>query len=677
MSSAVFSPLRPASGALRSTLRAVLGAAALAAFAVPLPGASPFPGERGATLDTAARDDIWENPPAPEPAAPKGAKAGKAGRGPVLEFLRQSVKVPRDQVVAFALYTHDHGVLKLSAQLYPLKRDEAREVRLELRRDGAWREVAKAPVIYPGWNALFRIEQWDATQDVPYRVRHGAAAMFEGLIRRDPAGKDVIVVASLSCNSNNDRGGRDEIVEKLKRQNPDLLFFAGDQSYDHTEHTAAWLLWGKQFREIIKDRPVVALPDDHDIGQGNVWGEGGIVADGTDGASGGYFYPAEYIRMVDRTQTAHLPDPADPRPIAQGIGVYFTRLRVGGVDFAIIEDRKFKSGPKGKIPQMGPRPDHIREAGYDPKKIDLPGLQLLGTRQMAFLRGWGQDWQGARLKVVLSQTAFCGAVHMHGSRENRLLADLDCNGWPQSGRNAALAELRRALASHLCGDQHLTVVVKHGIEEFRDGPFGFTNPAIINSYYGRWWEPADQQPGARPIPGSPLRWTGDYLDGLYNKITMYAYANPTFDTIKEMADRKRDPQAMLGDGYGLIRFDKKTGRTTFECWPRYADLARGDAAQYPGWPISFHLSENDGRKVAGHLAPIVVEGATDPVIQVVRESDGDILYTRRISGTTFRPPVYAPGTYTVRVGRDKPDAFIARGLAAAPEGAKPVRAILR
>jgi hypothetical protein len=662
-------------GANRFFQRAALAASAFAAVA--LAGPSPFPGERGAGLDTAARDDIWE---APAPAAPgKTGKGGKAGnrQGAALEFLRQSVKVPRDQVVGFALYTHDHGVLKLSAQLYPLKAGEAREVRLEFKQNGAWREIAKAPVIYPGWNATFRIERWDATKDVPYRIRHGAAAMFEGLIRKDPIAKDVIVVGSLSCNSNNDRGERAEIIDKLKRQNPDLLFFAGDQSYDHMEHTAAWLLWGKQFREIIKDRPVVAIPDDHDIGQGNVWGEGGIVADGTDGASGGYYYPAEYIRMVDRTQTAHLPDPVDPRPLAQGIGVYFTRLRVGGVDFAIVEDRKFKSGPKGKIPQMGPRPDHIREPGYDPKRIDLPGLQLLGDRQIAFLREWGQDWSGAHMKSVLSQTAFCGAVHMHGSRENRLLADLDCNGWPQRGRNAALAEIRRALASHLCGDQHLTVVVKHGIDEFRDGPFGFTNPAIINSYYGRWWEPADKRPGANPIPGSPLQWTGDYLDGLYNKITMYAYANPTFDTIKEMADKRRDPKAMLGDGYGLIRFDKKTGRTTFEAWPRYADLAQGDAAQYPGWPVSFHMAENDGRKVAGHLPQVVVEGAANPVVQVVHEADGDILYTRRIQGSSFLPPVYAPGKYTIKVGRDRPDAWTARGVGIAAAGAAPLQARVR
>ena len=149
---------------------------------------------------------------------------------------------------------------------------------------------------------------------------------------------------------------------------------------------------------------------------------------------------------------------------------YYTRLRVGGVDFVILEDRKFKSGPKGKIPQMGPRPDHIQEPGYDPKKIDLPGLTLLGDAQLAFLNEWTQDWTGAEMKAALSQTAFCSAVHLHGSTENRLLADLDSNAWPQTGRNKALRALRSALACHLCGDQHLTAVVQHGIEAFRDGP---------------------------------------------------------------------------------------------------------------------------------------------------------------------------------------------------------------
>ena len=614
---------------------------------------SPFPGPRGEKLDLAAREDIWTR-------APKG-------------FLEQFVRVPRDQVVAFALYTHDRGVLKMTAMLFPLRPDEPREARLEMQLDGQWREVARAPVRYPGWSAHFRIEPWDAGRSVPYRVRHGATAMFEGLIRRDPTDKEVIVVASISCDSNADRGGREEIVEQLRRHDPDLLFFAGDQVYDHTEHTAAFLLWGTRLRDVLRDRPVVCIPDDHDVGQGNLWGEGGKVADSPAGDSGGYFYPAEYVRMVERCQTWHLPDPADPRPVEQGIGVYFTRLRVGGVDFAILEDRKFKSGPRGKIPTMGPRPDHIVDPACDPSALDLPSLELLGGRQLKFLDEWAQDWTGAEIKAVLSQTAFCGAVHLHGSRENRLVADLDCNGWPQSGRRKALEAIRRALACHLCGDQHLAVVIQHGIDDFRDGPFGFTNPAMVNSYYGRWLGPADGKPGGRPIPGSPLPFTGDYLDGLGNRITMHAYANPPFDSTKAMKEQQRNPRANLGDGYAIVRFEKKALRIVFECWPRHPDPSDGDAVQYPGWPIVLGVDDNDGRTPSGRLPPILVEGVERPVVQVVRETDGEMLYTRRAPSRGFRAPLYGKGPFTLRVGRDRPDGWIAKGLLPAADDAPPFK----
>jgi len=603
---------------------------------------SPFPGPRGEKLDLCAREDIWGRPP-------KG-------------FLDQFVRVPRDQVVAFALYTHDHGVLKLSAQLFPLQPSEPREVRLEFREGNEWKEVARAPVLYPGWSAHFRIEPWDSTRSVPYRVRHGDQAVFEGLIRRDPVDKDEIKVAVLNCDSNQDRGDRDSFVQQLRWHDPDLLFFAGDQSYDHTEHTAAWLLWGTRLRDVLRDRPVVTIPDDHDVGQGNLWGEGGIVADSSAGDSGGYYYPAEYVRMVERCQTWHLPDPVDPAPVAQNIGVYFTRLRVGGVDFAILEDRKFKSGPKGKLPPLGPRPDHIVDPSYDPKSIDLPGLQLLGERQLKFLDEWSCDWVGAEMKAVLSQTALAGAVHLHGSKENRLIADLDCNGWPQSGRREALVRIRRALACHLCGDQHLAVVLQHGIDQYRDGPFGFTAPAMVNSYYGRWWEPADRRAGANPIPNSPLPWTGDYRDGLGNLITMFAYANPAFERIGELKAHQRDPEAMRGDGYGLVRFHKRQRTITFECWPRFADPSRGDSAQYPGWPITIRMEDNDGRKPDGFLPPIVVTEVERPVVQVIREQDGEVLYTYRVAHTPFRAPVYGTGTFTIRVGRDRPDGWMVRGV---------------
>ena len=81
-----------------------------------------------------------------------------------------------------------------------------------------------------------------------------------------------------------------------------------------------------QFRDVLRDRPVVAIPDDHDIGQPNLWGANGKRALNSTGPNGGYYYPAEYVKMVERCQTWHLPDPVDPAPVEQGIGVYFTRF---------------------------------------------------------------------------------------------------------------------------------------------------------------------------------------------------------------------------------------------------------------------------------------------------------------------------------------------------------------
>jgi len=56
--------------------------------------------------------------------------------------------------------------------------------------------------------------------------------------------------------------------------------------------------------------------------------------------------------------------------------------------------------------------------------------------------------------------------------------------------------------------------------------------------------------------------------------------------------------------------------------------------------------------------------------KVVEEKSGDIVYTQRASGATFQPPAYAPGAYTVKVGRDKPDAVELRGIDAAADRAQ-------
>jgi len=486
-----------------------------------------------------------------------------------------NMKVERSEVIAFGIYTVANKTLKLSAQLFPLYPDETRTVRLEIKEGNQWKEIQNQTINDIGWSALFRVENWDTTKDTPYRLRHGDAATFEGLVRKDPIDKNEIRLAALSCNSNKDRGDRANYIRNINHQDPDLIFFAGDQSYDHKEHTAAWLKFGMQFREVFRNRPSVMIPDDHDIGQGNIWGENGKKASGSHGNDGGYFYHPEYVKMVERCQTSHLPDPFDPTPIQQGIGVYYTNLIIGGVDFAILEDRKFKSGPAGKIPQQGPRPDHIRNPAYDPASVDVAGLTLLGDRQLTFLNTWATQRDNSAMKAVLSQTGFCGGAHLHGQKENRLHADLDSNGWPQTGRNKALQAIKKANAVHIAGDQHLATVIRHGIEEFEDGPWAFVVPAIVNNYYSRWWWPEDEQGGINS--NDKLPWTGQYLDGFHNKITMQAYVNP------------ESPSS--GSGYGLIRFDKAKQEVTFECWPRYSDVTQGDSEQFLGWPITVNLAD--------------------------------------------------------------------------------------
>ena len=541
--------------------------------------------------------------------------------------------MPRDQVICFALYTVQDQVLKLSAQLYPLQEGESREVYLEIERDGAWKRIATEKVDELGWMATFRVEQWEHSQDWQYRVVHPGGAKYRGRIRRDPSDKEVIVVAAFTGNSNKDRSPRTDILRNVQHHDPDLLFFSGDQSYDHEQHTAAWLLFGRQFGEIIKDRPTITIPDDHDVGQGNVWGEGGKVSKLPGGSDGGYIMTAEYVNMVQRAQTNHLPDPYDPTLIEQDITVYYTSLNIGGIDFAIVEDRKWKTGPAGLIPQQGPRPDHVNNPSYDPQTIDVPEAILLGERQLGFLRTWGQDWEDATMKAVLSQTIFAGGAHIHGKHNDRLHADLDSNGWPQTGRARALQEIRRCFAFHLAGDQHLATVIHHGIHSWEDAGYSYCVPSIVN-YYGRWWWP--QEKAAEGSPANPMPFAGRYYDGFRNKVTMQAYANPTKANYKAA-------------GYGIVRFNKPTRKITMECWPRHIDVASAEAKQHPGWPITIDQEDNYGRKAMAYLPTLKITGPSDAVVTVIDEAQQQVVYSLRIKGNTWRPKVFREATYTLKV----------------------------
>jgi hypothetical protein len=552
---------------------------------------------------------------------------------------------PREDVLAFAMYTHENGVLKLTAQCFPLYKYEPKTAVLELFREGAWKTVQERPVVYPGWTLHFRVEDWDNSLDVRYRVRLGELSTFEGLIRKDPVDKKSIVVASMSCNSPSDatRYERSRLVGNLLRHDPDLLFFAGDQNYIHDEPTYGWLMFGVQFGEVMRDRPTICIPDDHDVGHPNLWGECGRKSPGED-FEGGYLYPASFVNMVQRQQSWSLPDAYDPEPVDQGITVYYTDLTLGGISFAILEDRKFKS-------TWYPDPE-------------APGKILLGKRQHDFLDTWSRNWTGAHMKVVLSQTPFVAHTSYSGQTTRRIEQDHDTNGWPASGRNEAVRALRRVRATHICGDQHLAAVIQHGIEDFRDGPYSFTSPALVNTIWGRWWWPENERAGSGEPVKSPLPWVGDYTDPFGNPFTMIAYANADQMDNDELKDVQSRPNR--ADGYSLIRFDVSTGNTTFECWPRFANLDEGDAAQFEGWPVTINTRENDGRTPVAFL-PEVDLPVANAVVEVTDETTGELIYCYRVDSRCFKAPVFGPGRYTLRAGADRPDTLLLSGVVIEPQ----------
>ena len=571
-----------------------------------------------------------------------------------------------------AQYTLSNKILKINAQLMPIGHKDYQKVSLEIKNGEDWESLGTSPIQPLSYNALFRIEHFNDALTTPYRLSYtlketGKTFYYKGFIRKNPIDKDTIIVAGFTGNHNLAKGvestpfnwkeqiwyPHNQLVDNVKKQNPDLLFFSGDQIYEgaspsgidrnnkNIDYMYKWYLWCWAYSSITKDLPTVTIPDDHDVFQGNVWGNGGGKIDKD--TKGGYVHGVEFVKMVERTQVSHLPDPFDPTPIKGGIGVYYTTLNLGRISFAIIEDRKFKSGPLGLVPPTkSGRPDHVVNPNYTYAMANVQGAKLLGDRQLKYLDYWATDWKRTDMKVVLSQTIFGNMATHHGPKLKHLYMDFDSNGWPQTGRNKALSTIRKGFGFMLAGDQHLATIVNHGIDEQNDAGWSFCVPSIAN-FYPRAWMPFEKT-GKNHIQGLQ-DYTGEYLDGLGNKVNVYAHTNPGPKSgVEPKALHNRMP------GYGIVKLSKNTRDITMECWPRYVDPTNSSTGtQYPGWPRTINMEDNYAKKAYKWLPRINVSDAINPVVQVIHENTNDIIYTLRINGNQYSPKVFKDGRYTIIV----------------------------
>ncbi|MCK4747171.1 MAG: hypothetical protein KAT15_09055, partial [Bacteroidales bacterium] len=372
-----------------------------------------------------------------------------------------------------------------------------------------------------------------------------------GMIPKNPESREEFVLAAFTGNYNGKsiqdwRAGtqyydfshntmwfpHDDLDRNVALHNPDLLVYTGDQIYEGSyvgpdksgnyssclDYLNKWLLFCWAHGDLTRNLPTVCITDDHDVYQINYWGEEGKKARDLPEADsweemiarlpeeyrkavqyyrhdgGGYEMPSDWVNMVQRTQCSHLPDPWDPTPVQQGIKVYYSDMLYGGIGFAILEDRKFKSAPRPMLPKANGRNGFPLNSDYDMKDADHPDAVLLGDRQLRFIDTWASDWKGTEMKVALSATILACANSIPSGKEGDKLdrlknfhkgiepsgytpsKDFDTNGWPQSGRNRALEALRKGFVFMIAGDQHLGTIVHHGVDEWDDAGYSFCVP---------------------------------------------------------------------------------------------------------------------------------------------------------------------------------------------------------
>jgi hypothetical protein len=598
--------------------------------------------------------------------------------------------------VLFAQHTLSKGIMKMTAQMPPISKAESQDVYLEIEdNSGKWENIGITKIDNLSRTASFRITRWEDKNDIPYRLSYDLSVgsnqqkkyFFNGTVRKDPIEKNEIVIAGFT--GNNDLGfPNKELVKHVNEHQPDILFFSGDQIYESVggygymttppekstlDYLRKWYLYGWEYRDLLRNIPAVSIPDDHDVYHGNLWGEGGKAAsksgDRNDQQdSGGYMQPPEWVNMVERTQTSHLPDPYDPAPVVQGIGVYYTDLLYGGISIAIIEDRKFKSAPNKFFPkEYRVKNGWVENSQYrDPRLLNVSGAKLLGERQMIFLEDWIDDWSdGTWMKVLFSQTIFSTVATLPDSSISDVVVpklrilekgdypeddvptqDMDSNGWPKIERDRVLKILRKGFAIHLAGDQHLGSTIQYGVESWGDASFAMCVPSVAN-YFPRRWFPKE----------GPIDWQaetpknlGNFYDGFGNRITVHAVANPYFTNLKPSSLYDR------ATGYGIIKMSKETREIEMANWPRQVDPSHAKAQPYEGWPVKFHQLDNYNRKAVAWLPTLKFKAEINPVVHIIDEKNNDLVYALRIIDSDFSPRVFNNGLYTIRIsceGRTK------------------------
>lgn len=402
-----------------------------------------------------------------------------------------------------------------------------------------------------------------------------------------------------------------QIEKGYDKIEPDVLVFLGDQIYESRpempiykmpfaklDYLYKWSIWCYTFRNLTNQQPTIVLTDDHDVYQGNLWGNGGKPAKQTDKDSipayygktnydtwqqdnGGYFMPLEFVNLAISSQTSHLPAPFKNKT-SMGMINYYTTYQYGDINFCLLEDKKFKSPPskiEDDIFNGYPVDIHLTPADFKADNVDL-----LGENQLQMLKKWVQKpSQKNEKRVILTQSAYASLTTVQinytplndqpkrkDSTKQKVAPDMDTNGWPKVGRDRALNTIGNTKVFFLSGDQHMAAVIEV-YDTAQNSITFFSVPAIANTWPRMWW-PSDESQKNHPL--------GIYTDAFGNKMKVKAVANPNPNAPEPNKTNYKSP------GFGVVKLNRKGNKVKMYAYPLYFDEG---PKQYDNWPVKIKL----------------------------------------------------------------------------------------
>ncbi|KAG7361567.1 PhoD-like phosphatase [Nitzschia inconspicua] len=378
-------------------------------------------------------------------------------------------------LVAGVLYTHSQTTLKMTVLFPPLYPEETRQAAVFVIGTSTGKLWEQTCNINDGtWHCTVRFDSIPHTESYVYEVQytadsnHYSSDYFYNYGGSIPMQKDYPRIAGVGCFGKDSTKNKDELRDAIIAQDPDILVLQGDQTYFHTNLLYGFLETIYAINDLTRNIPTIVQLDDHDYGQGNIWG----AWDDDEDSGAGFDVAPCVVNAVQDLSIGHLPDPGSDQTLDNGIKSYYTNYIYGKTDLAIMESRKFKNRRNGD--------------------------SLFGSNQEAWVQEWCEDQE--RLKVILLQTPI--SLLATNSTRNGKLTSMRAviQDVTTPGRDRFMSIIKDCTQLLLSGDQHLGIAVtydQYGMSEC-------ASPAASNDMF---WRLNSFEEGKSHMSGDGMQYT--------------------------------------------------------------------------------------------------------------------------------------------------------------------------